>query len=76
MYVHDPPQASVSLSSAAQTVHENLGVRAPGFRLSAFPLLGATLRAQAHPFLFGVHILWTDHTKGMYLPLFMNPDFT
>jgi hypothetical protein len=45
MYVHDPPQASVSLSSAAQIVNCNLRVRAPGFRTSASPYLGATLRA-------------------------------
>jgi len=37
MYVHDPPQASVSRSLAAQTVDGNLRVRAPGFRPSAFP---------------------------------------
>jgi len=46
MYVHDPPQASVSRSSAAQTVDGNLSVRAPGFRPSASTFLGATLRAQ------------------------------
>jgi hypothetical protein len=56
MYVHEPPQASVSPNSTAQTVNGNLRVRAPGFRPSASPLLGATLRAHAHPFLFGVHI--------------------
>jgi hypothetical protein len=45
-YVHDPPQASVSRSSAAQTVDGNLRVRAPGFRPNAFPFLGTILRAQ------------------------------
>jgi hypothetical protein len=46
MYVHDPPQASVSRGSAALTVDGNLRVRAAGFRPSASPFLGATLRAQ------------------------------
>jgi hypothetical protein len=46
MYVHDPPQASVSRSSAAQRVNGNLRVRATGFRPSTSPFLGATLRAQ------------------------------
>ena len=44
IYVHDPPQASVSRSSAAQSVDGNLRVRAPGFRPSASPFLGANLR--------------------------------
>jgi len=46
IYIPDPPQASVSRSSAAQTVDGNLRVRAPGFRPSASPFFGATLRAQ------------------------------
>jgi hypothetical protein len=46
MYVDGPPQASVSRSSAAQTVDGNSRVRAPGFRPGASPFLGATLRAQ------------------------------
>jgi len=47
MYVHDPPQASESRISEAQTVDGNLSVRAPGFRPSASPFLGATLRTQS-----------------------------
>jgi hypothetical protein len=45
MYVHDPLQASVSRCSAAQTVDGNLRVLVHGFRPSASPFLGATLRA-------------------------------
>jgi hypothetical protein len=44
-YAHYPPQVSVSRSLAAQTVDGDLRVRAPDFRSSASPLLGATLRA-------------------------------
>ena len=44
---HDPPQASTSPSSVAQTVDGNLRVRAPGFQSSASPFLGATLRAHS-----------------------------
>jgi hypothetical protein len=44
---HYSPQESVAHSSAAQTVDGDLRVRAPGFRSSAFSLLGATLRAQS-----------------------------
>jgi hypothetical protein len=45
MCVRDPPQVSLLRSSAAQTFDGNLIVRAQGFRPSASPLLGATLRA-------------------------------
>jgi hypothetical protein len=41
-----PPQESVLRSSAAQTVDGDLRVRAPGFRSSPPPLLGATPMAQ------------------------------
>jgi len=37
MYVHDPPQASVLRSSAAQTVDGNLRVRSPVFDLALPP---------------------------------------
>jgi hypothetical protein len=46
MYAHYPPEVSVFRSSAAQTVVGELRVRAPSFRSSTSPLLGATLRAQ------------------------------
>jgi hypothetical protein len=55
MYVHDPPQVPVSRSSAAQTVDGDLRVRAPGFRPSAFPLLGVTMRAQFIVWLNQLH---------------------
>jgi hypothetical protein len=47
MYVHYPPQGSVLRSSAAQRVDGDFRVRAPSFQSSAYPLLGATLRAHS-----------------------------
>ena len=46
MYAHYTPQVSLLRSSATQTVDGDLRVRAPGFRSSDPPLLGANLRAQ------------------------------
>ena len=59
-YIHDPPQVSLLRSSAAQTIDGNLRVRAPGFRPSASPLLGATLRAQPypHPNWYKMTLIW------------------
>jgi hypothetical protein len=48
MCVHDALQGSLLRSSVAQTIDCNLRVQAPGFRTSAFPLLGSTLRAQGY----------------------------
>jgi len=56
MCVHDPPQVSLLWGSAAQTIDGNLRVRVPGFRTSAFPLFGATPRAQLVGVLKSCHI--------------------
>jgi len=62
MYVHCPPQVSLPRSSAAQTVDGDLRVLAPGFRSSASPLLGATLRAYFHSYFCILSLCWATHT--------------
>jgi hypothetical protein len=63
LYAHSHPQEFVLWSSVAQTVDGNLRVRAPGFRSSAFPLLGVTPKAHGHK----LHILYDSDGYLWYI---------